>query len=80
MIWEIVKDERKSLRSIINLFNNSKLSYSSINYMFIVKVAGAKMRHIIDTDTAEQSTPQVNNATLTKTKSTLHKKLYSKIQ
>ena len=36
------------------------------------------MIQIIDRDTAEQSTPQVNNATSTKTHSTLHRKIIFK--
>ena len=36
------------------------------------------MRHIIDRYKAEQSPPQVNNDTSTKTNSTLHKKMLFK--
>ena len=41
--------------------------------MFIEKVVGYKMRYRNDKDTAEKSTPQVNNAKPIKTKSTLKK-------
>ena len=48
--------------------------------MFISKVEGAKIRQRYNKDTSEQSIPQYNNAKPTKKKSTLHKKLYLKIQ
>ena len=47
--------------------------------MFITNVEGAKPRQLNDKETAEQSTPQVNNAKFTKTELTLHKKIYLKI-
>ena len=78
MIWETAKEERTSLWANNNLFNKAKLPYLSINYLFIAKVAGDKMRQIIDKVTAEQSTPQVNNAKSTKTKLTLNKKMLFK--
>ena len=78
MIWEKIKEGCKNLRASIDSFNKSKLPYLSINYLFIAKVAGDKMRQIIDKDTAEQSTPQVNNAKSTKTKLTLNKKILFK--
>ena len=43
--------------------------------MFTVKVSGAEIRHRIYKDTAKKYTSQVNNAKLTKTKSTLHNKI-----
>ena len=75
MIWDIVKEERKYLRAKIDLFNISKLPYSSINYLLIAKVIISETRQRIDRDTAKQSTTKINNATSTKTKSTLHKKM-----
>ena len=77
-MWEIVKEECKYLHDSINLFIKYKLPYSSINYMFIEKVAWAETIQIIDRYTAEKSTLQVNNTTSTKTKSTLHKKIIFK--
>ena len=73
MIQKIVREERRSLSAIINLFNKSKLPYPSTNHLFIVKVVGAEIRQI-----AEKSTLKVNNAKPTKTKSTLHKKIIFK--
>ena len=78
MIWEIVKEERKALPTSIDIFNKAKLSYSSTNYLFITKIAGAEMRQRIDRDTYEQSIPQVNNTKSTKTKSTPHEKMFFK--
>ena len=78
MIWEIVKEERKAIRTSIGLFNKSDLPYSSINYMFTAKAEGSETRQRIDRDKAEQSTPEVSNAKLTKTKLTLHKKILFK--
>ena len=75
---EIVKEESQYLRASIYLFNNAKLAYSSINYLFISKEAGSEMIHIIDRDTDKQSTPQTNNAKSTKKKITLHKKIFFK--
>ena len=78
IIPTLVKDERRSLRARIDLFNKPKIPYSSTNYMFIAKVSGFEMRHRNDKYIAEQSTPQVNNAKLTKTNSTLYKKILFK--
>ena len=75
MLREIVKEERRDLRARINLFNKSKLPYSEINYLFISKVVGSKIRQKNDKDTAEKSTPQVNNAKRNKAKLTLHNKI-----
>ena len=46
-----------------------------MKYLFIAEVSESEMRHIIDRDIAEQSTPQFNNSQSAKTKSTLHKKI-----
>ena len=46
--------------------------------MFISKVVVAKMRQRNDNETAEQFTPQVNNAKITKTKSLIHKEMLFK--
>ena len=80
MIREIVKEECIYLRTNVNVFNKSKLPYSSTNYLFIAKVSEAEMRQRNNKDTAEQSTPRFNNAKPTKKKSTLHKKYYLKTQ
>ena len=64
-----------ALRSSINLFNKAQLSYTSVNYLFIEKVAGAEMRQGIYKDMAEQSNPQANNTNPTKLRSLLHKKM-----
>ena len=48
MIWKKVKENRRALRTSINLFNKAKFSYSSANYIFIGNVAGAEMRQIND--------------------------------
>ena len=79
MIQE-VKEERRYLRTSIDLFNKSMLTYSSTSYLFIAKVSGSEMRHINDKDISEQYTPQVNNTKTTKTKSTPHKKYYLRMQ
>ena len=42
MIWEMFIEERKYLRDRIDLFNKYNLPYSSINYIFIEKLAGEK--------------------------------------
>ena len=39
MTQKAVKEELRSLRASINLFNKSNLPYSSINYLFIAKEA-----------------------------------------
>ena len=78
MICKTYKEECTALRNSINLFNKAKIPYSSANYLFIVNVVGYRTRQINDKDTAEQSTPQVNNAEPTKKKSTLHSKMLFK--
>ena len=78
MIQGLFKDGCRTLRTTINLFNKSKLPYSSTNYLFIAKVARVKMRKKIDKDTVEKSIPQVNKSKLNKTSSTLHKKVLFK--
>ena len=80
MIRKIVKEVSRDLRASIDLFNKSKLPYSWTNYLCIAKLVGDETRQRNYRDTAEQSTPQVNNAKLTKIKSTLHKKWYLKTQ
>ena len=72
MSLEKVKEERTSVLSSIYLFNKSKLTYYSVNYLFIAKVAGVEMRQRNNEETAEQSTPKVKNTKPTKTKSILH--------
>ena len=42
MIRETVKEEQKSLRFSIYLFNKSKLTYYPVNYIFIAKLVGSK--------------------------------------
>ena len=75
MFWKIFKEESKALCDSIDLFNKEELAYSAINYMLIKNVVGAKIRQRINRGTAKQSTPKVNNTTLTKIKLTLHKKI-----
>ena len=79
MIWKIFKEEYKYLHVCIDILRKFKIPYLSIYYLFIANVADSEMRKIIDIITDKQSTPQVNNAKLTKINSTLHKKLYLKI-
>ena len=67
MIQKTVEEERRTLRASIDLFKNSKLPYSSTNYLLIKKTAGSETRQRNDRYTAEKSTPQVNNAKSTKT-------------
>ena len=73
MIQETVKEELKYLLLSIYLFIKSKPPYSSVNYIFIAKVAGSEMRQQNYKDTSEQSTPQVNNDKPINPKSLLHK-------
>ena len=61
MIRETVKEERNSLLPGIYLFIKSKPPYSSINYIFIAKVARSEMIKKNYKDMSEQSTPQVND-------------------
>ena len=75
MIHQIFKEERQALYASINSFNISKIPYSSINRLFIAKLAWSEMIQRMDKDTAKQSTPQFNNTTSTKTKSNLHNKM-----
>ena len=78
MIRETVKEERISLRSSINLFNKYKLTYSSVKYFSIVTVPEAEMRQQNDKETAEKSTPQVNNDNPINPKPLLQKKMLFK--
>ena len=61
MSLEKVKEERTSVLSSIYLFNKSKLTYYSVNYLFIEKLEGDKTRHKNVKDMDELSISQVNN-------------------
>ena len=50
MIWEKFKEKLRTLHNNVNIFNKSKLPYSSVNDLFIAKVAGAETRQRNDTD------------------------------
>ena len=39
IIWEIIKEEHRSLRDSLDVFNKTKLPYSSNNYLFIEKAS-----------------------------------------
>ena len=57
-------------------FINKNQAPIFINLLFIIgKVAASETRSIVDRDKSKQSTPQVNDAKLTKTKLTLHHKM-----
>ena len=68
MIQETVKEELRHLNDSINLFNKSKLPYSSTNYLFTEKVARYVIRQRNDKYAYEKFTPQVNNYKPTKIK------------
>ena len=72
IIQETVKEEHIALRYCIDLFNKASMPYTSVNYIFVSKVAGSKTRNQIGKDTSEQSIPQFNNANMTKIKSLIH--------
>ena len=74
----MVKVDRKSLLISIDLFNKSKLPYSSNNFLLVAKVSRAEMRQRKNKYTAGQSTPQVNIDNLTNKNSTIHKKMLFK--
>ena len=53
MILKTAKEGIIVLRSSIGLFNKAHLNYTSVNYLFIAKLAGDEMIQKIYKETAE---------------------------